>query len=202
MTDQTTRQDLEERIGQIESMLLEGRRGTQRYGWTMVLWGTAYLIATGWSLWSNRPLLAWSVTMTVAVCLSVVIGKKKARAKGGATSIAGRAMCALWVSIGTALFVFSFSVSISGHWEIHSFMAGIEALLGAAYLATGIFLRFKLYLVLGILWWAGAVASCFVPLPQVGWIFLGLTVFLIGSGVYLMILESRWANAPQRPAHV
>jgi len=202
MTDQTTRQDLEERIGQIESMLLEGRRGTQRYGWTMVLWGTAYLIATAWSLWSNRPPLAWSVTMTAAVCLHIAIAKMKAKAKGGATSIAGRAMTALWASIGIALFIFSFSVSISGHWEIHSFMAGIEALLGAAYLASGIFLRFKLYLFLGILWWAGAMTSCFVPLPQVGWIFLGLTVFLIGSGVYLMILESRGANAPQRAAHV
>lgn len=202
MTDQTNRQDLEERIGQIESMLMEGRRGTQRYGWSMVLWGTAYLVASAWSLWGNRPLLAWSVTMTAAVCLYVVIWRIKAKAKRGATSIASRAMAALWISIGIALFVFTFSVSISGHWEIHSFMAGIEALLGAAYLATGIFLRWKIYLFLGFLWWAGAVSSCFVSLPQVGWIFLGLTVLLIGTGTYLMILESHGANAPRRPAHV
>ena len=49
MTDEMDGKDLAERVRLIESMMAEGRHGTERWGWSFVLWGVAYLVATAWS---------------------------------------------------------------------------------------------------------------------------------------------------------
>ena len=41
-------QDLKDRLSLIESMIAEGRRTTESWGWTFLLWGVAYYIAIGW----------------------------------------------------------------------------------------------------------------------------------------------------------
>lgn len=38
MQDHTTEQELKERLSLIESMVAEGRRNTESWGWTFVLW--------------------------------------------------------------------------------------------------------------------------------------------------------------------
>ena len=45
MADQITERDLKDRLRLIESMIAEGRRTTENWGWTFVLWGVAYYIA-------------------------------------------------------------------------------------------------------------------------------------------------------------
>lgn len=199
MTDQLERQDIEERLEQIEKMLSEGRSSIQRGGWGLVLWGSAYLIATAWGMLTREWSLAWATTMIAAACITTVIARAKAK---GVRSFANRALCAIWGSIGGALWVFCGAVSATRHWELHSFIAAICALVGAGYLATGIFLRWHAQALLGILWWAAAVASCLVAGPQqIGWIFAVMDVAMIGFGIYLMILESRASRAMRRVAH-
>jgi len=49
----------------IETMVAEGRRTTESWGWTFVLWGVAYLGATAWAS-LGRSNLACPVTMIAA----------------------------------------------------------------------------------------------------------------------------------------
>jgi hypothetical protein len=109
MTDEMDGKDLAERVRLIESMMAEGRRRTARWGWTFVLWGVAYLVATAWAsglvggpVWAQH-LLAWPVMMIAA---SIVTGVGISRMKKGqpATTL-GRAIGATWAAMGISLFI-------------------------------------------------------------------------------------------------
>ena len=198
--DQANRHDLQERIELIEKMMLEARRTTEYWGWNFVLWGAAYLIATAWASTTQNPNIAWPVTMIVAGVTTMLISRRKNQSKP--RTVLGRAMMAIWVSMGAALFLFCFSTAFTGHWEIHTSTAAIETILGTANVASGILLRWRAQAFVGILWWAAAVATYMVPASQVGWIFIAITlVGMIGFGLYLMILESRAKSGAQKVAH-
>ncbi len=198
--EQANRQEWQERLELIEKMMLEARRTTEYWGWNFVLWGTAYLIAIAWTALGRMPSLAWPVTMIAAGVATAVIGRRKARTQPG--TVLGRAMMAIWVSIGWALFIFCFATSATGHWETHASLAAIESFLGAANMASGILLRWRAQASVGILWWAAAIATCFVSANQVGWIFIAITVVgMIGFGLYLMVLESKAKSGTQKVAH-
>jgi hypothetical protein len=185
--------EIQDRIALIESMMREGRRSTEYWGWNFLLWGIAYLVAVGWSSFlphGGGPLLAWPVTMIFAVLLTVGIARRRVR--GLPRTQSSRALQAIWTAMGFGIFVFAFPLAFSGHYQAQSFMAGIEAMLGIAHIASGMFLRWTAQMVVGALWWAAAVASCFVNGNGVAYIFLSATfVCNICFGIYLMILESR-----------
>jgi len=198
--EQTNRQDMQERFELIEKMMLEARRTTEYWGWNFVLWGTAYLIAIAWTALGRMPNFAWPVTMIAAGVATAVIARRKAHGKP--ETILGRAMRAIWMSMGLALFIFCFATSGAGHWDTHASLAAIECFLGAANMASGILLRWRVQASVGILWWAAAIATCFVSSNQVGWIFIAITLAgMIGFGLYLMILESRAKSCTQKVAH-
>src|SRR5665213_1488170 len=120
-TQQESQNELPSRIDLIESMMREGRRHTKYWGWTQVLWGTAYLIAIGWAHWLQRPDLAWPVTMIAAAVITIVVSSTRKRVQPPTTT--SRSIRAIWIAVGTALFLFCFSVGSSGHFEGHSFLA-------------------------------------------------------------------------------
>ena len=72
MPDETSSQDLQERISIIENMLAEGRRHTENWGWTFVFWGLAYYVAVAWSAWGHNA-LAWPITISIAVVITFAI---------------------------------------------------------------------------------------------------------------------------------
>ncbi len=186
-------QELTERIALIESMMQQGRKSTEYWGWNFVLWGVAYLVATAWSSLlpdAGGRQLAWPVTMLLAALLTTVIARRRMR--GQPRTERSRGIKATWMAVGSGIFVFAFPVAYSGHWEVHSFMAAIEVLLGVAHIASGTMLRWPAQVAVGGLWWAAAVTSCFVSANGVGFIFLGATfVCNIAFGIYLMVRESR-----------
>ena len=49
MTEKMPEQELKDRLNLIETMIAEGRRKTESWGWTFVLWGVAYYVAIAWS---------------------------------------------------------------------------------------------------------------------------------------------------------
>jgi hypothetical protein len=51
MTANAEELELKDRLSLIESMIAEGRRTTESWGWTFVLWGVAYYVAIAWSAW-------------------------------------------------------------------------------------------------------------------------------------------------------
>lgn len=119
-----TPNELLTRFELVEMMVQEGRRSTEYWGWTFVLWGAAYLIAIGWSYWSRQPNIAWPVTMITAMVITVAVSTKKKRAKP--QTPVSRAIGGIWSAVGTAIFIFCFAVGFSGHFELHSYIAAVR----------------------------------------------------------------------------
>jgi hypothetical protein len=191
--------EIGERIALIESMMRAGRKSTESWGWNFLLWGIAYLVAVGWSSLlphGGGPLLAWPITMIFAVLLTIAIARRRTRNQPRTEK--SRALQAIWTAMGWGIFVFAFPVAFSGHFQAQSFMAAIEVMLGIAHVASGTFLRWTTQIVVGALWWAAAVASCFVDGNGVGYVFLAATfVCMIGFGIYLMIRDKARAGEVQ-----
>jgi len=185
------REDLElnDRLQLIESMIAEGRRTTEKWAWTFVLWGVAYYVAIAWSAWGNAT-LAWPVTMIAA---SVVTGVVAGRIKSNkAKTTSGRAIGSVWMAMGFTLFALLMSLSVSGRYDLHVFVAIIGAMLGMANGISSMILRWKMQFACAGVWTATAVAACFTTDNQVSVIFLGAIFFCqIVFGIYGMIAESR-----------
>ncbi len=180
--------ELLSRIDLIETMMREGRRTIEYWGWTQVLWGAAYLIAIGWAQSTYRPQLAWPVTMIVAAIITIVVSSTKKRVHPATTT--SRSIRAIWIAVGTALFLFCFPVALSGHFELHSFITAVEVLLGVANFSSALILRWRVQLIVGLIWWAAAVVTCFVPAAWVIPILAAATLIgMIGFGLYLMVRE-------------
>jgi hypothetical protein len=191
MTEQETQEELLTRFELVERMVKEGRRSTEYWGWTFVLWGTAYLLATGWSYWFHMAGVAWSVTMIAAVLITVAVIQAKKK-RGMLSTTLSRSIISVWNAVGIALMIFCFSASLSGHAESHTFVAAIECFLGVANFASSQILRWPTQLFVALLWWVSAAATCFAPETAVAPIFIGATLIgMIGFGLYLMYCEHR-----------
>ena len=175
----------------VEMMVQEGRRSTEYWGWSFVLWGSAYLVAIGWSAWLGTPTIAWLVTMVTAtpVTALVIHSKKK---KGELRTTLSRSISAIWTAVGIALFIYCFGVSLSGRFEAHSYTAAIECLLGVSNFASSMILRWRGQCLVAVMWWVAAVATCFGPENAIGPIFIAATLIgQVGFGLYLMVSERR-----------
>jgi hypothetical protein len=189
MTENVDARELNDRLSLIESMIAEGRRKTESWGWTFVLWGVAYLGATAWATWGGSN-LAWPVTMIAAAIVTVVAIVRMKR--GQPETTLGRAIGAIWSAMGISLFILLISLAMSGRYEGHLFVAIIGAMLGMANAASSFILKWKMQFACAVVWLASAVAACFGTETQAGIAFLAATFFCqIVFGIYAMICESR-----------
>ena len=187
--DEMTKENLSERLGLIEAMISEGRRTTERWAWSFVLWGVAYYIAIVWASF-GRSQIAWPVTMVVAAIVTGVLAARVKRNQPGRTM--GRAISAVWTAMGTSLFVVLMGLSISGRYDAHTYMAIVGGMLAVANGTSGIVLRWKLQQVCALVWLATALASCFASETQLAVIFVTAIFFCqIVFGIYGMVAESR-----------
>src|SRR5271169_100681 len=102
MHDHTTEQELRDRLSLIENMIAEGRRSTERWGWTFVLWGVAYYVAIAWATWGHGA-LAWPVTMITAGVTTGILASRKTR--NWPETVKSRAIGSVWIAIGISLFL-------------------------------------------------------------------------------------------------
>jgi len=189
MTENNEAQELKDRLSLIESMIAEGRRTTESWGWVFVLWGVAYYIAILWAT-LGHTYWAWPVTMTSGCVLTMFIGIRKGRKQPG-TSI-GRAIAALWSAMGISMLLLFPALGISGRMDPHSFIAVVVAMLGATNAASSVILKWKAQFATAVVWWVAAVTACFGSELQLLIVFLA-AIFLcqIVFGIYAMISESR-----------
>jgi hypothetical protein len=182
-------QELLDRLDLIERMVLQGRRRTQYWGWSLALWGAGQLIAAAWAAFSHHPTLAWSVTM--AACGIVTgIGVAKKQAQEHFESLISRAVWAIWLSLGISLTLLGILGNYAGVFTPRSFEAVFFSLMGLTYVATGMILQWKVQTGIGLLWWGAAIVSIFGPVWLLGWMFL--VMILLGEivlGLYLMARE-------------
>lgn len=188
MQGDTTEQELKERLSIIERMIVEGRRTTESWGWTFVLWGVAFCLALAWSAWVHS-VWVWPATMLMAVIVTVVIASSKA-GNHPQTTLA-RAIGCIWIALGISMFVLFLALGLSGRLsDQHLFVAVISAILGMANGASGLILRWRIQFACAVVWWVTAVATCFASDTQSTIVFLG-AIFLcqIVFGVYGMIAD-------------
>lgn len=200
-TAESMPQDLKARLQLIENMIAEGRRSTQSWGWTFLLWGFAYYVAIFWATWSVRPWSwpaslfegnhwAWPITMFSTAALTVFIGVRQG--KGKPQTPAGRAISSIWFSIGISMILLFPALSIAGRIDHHSFIAIVCSMLGVANGACGMILRWRAELASACVWWIASVLACLGSEQQTITVFLG-AIFLCQFvfGAYAMALEAR-----------
>jgi hypothetical protein len=193
MTPDAEELDLKSRLSLIESMIAEGRRTTESWGWTFVFWGLAYYIAIAWTAVYHWP-WAWLVTMASAwvVCVVIIqIKKKNQSARRPGTTI-GRAIFAVWISMGVSLSLLLPALGFSDRFDQHIFVAIVAAMLGVANGASGIIIRWKAQIAAAVVWWVASVAACLGSDQQCSIVFL-VAIFLcqIVFGGYAMLMETR-----------
>ncbi len=190
MQEHTTEQELKDRLSLIEKMIFEGRRNTESWGWTFVLWGVVYYAAIGWSEWGHN-VWAWPATIMIGVVLTFA-GVFLTAGNHPATTL-GRAVGSIWIALGISMFLLFFSLGVTGRLaDQHLFAAVISAILGLANGASALILRWKVQLACAVVWWVAAVGTCFGSEAQSRIVFLA-AIFLcqIVFGIYGMIAEAR-----------
>ena len=188
MQDQTTAQDLKDRLALIETMIAEGRRTTESWGWTFVLWGMAFYVAIAWSTWGHSA-WAWPATMAAAVVVTVMLVSIKAGHEAETT--VGRAVGSVWLALGISMFLLFLSLGIAGRLtDPHLFIAVASGMLGMANATSALILRWKIQSGCAVVWWAASVAACFGTENQAVIVFLAaIFICQIAFGVYGMMGE-------------
>jgi hypothetical protein len=181
--------DLNDRLNLIESMIAEGRRTTESWGWTFVLWGVAYYVAIAWAAWGS-PSLAWPVTMTAAGVLTGLLASRSTGRRPGTTI--GRAMMAIWIAMGISTFLIMMSLGMTGRLDAHVSVAIVGAMLGMANATSSIILKWKMQFACAVVWWASAVTACFASESTTAIVFLA-AIFCcqIVFGIYAIACEAR-----------
>jgi hypothetical protein len=189
LTANAQEQDLKDRLSLIEAMIAEGRRTTESWGWTFVLWGVAYYVAIAWSTLGHGT-LAWPVTMVTASVLTGVLASRNASRRPETTI--GRAMMAIWLGMGISTFAVMLSLGIGGRLDLHIGVAIVGAMLGAANATSSIILKWKMQFACAVVWWTATVASVFSSEYQTAIEFLAAIFFCqIVFGIYAMISDAR-----------
>jgi O-antigen/teichoic acid export membrane protein len=200
MTANSEELELKDRLSLIESMIAEGRRTTESYGWTFVLWGVAYYVAIAWSSLCKYG-LAWPITMISAcVLMALIVWLRQSKCGYKPKTTKYRAISAAWISMAISMFVLLDALGFSGKLaDERIFVAVAATLVGTANATSSIILKWKLQFACAVVWWAAAVISCFGTGRQGSIAFL-IAIFLcqIVFGVYLMIRE---ANARRQGAN-
>jgi hypothetical protein len=193
MTANAEELELKDRLSLIESMIAEGRRGTESYAWTFVFWGLAYYVAIAWTAFNQWP-FAWLVTMGVAwvLCVAIIQRRKKNQVERRPGTTIGRAIFSIWIAMGVSLSLLLPALGFSGRFNQHVFVAIVAAMLAVANGASGMIIRWKAQIAAAIVWWAATVAACFGSDNQCMVVFL-VAIFLcqIVFGIYGMVCEAR-----------
>ena len=198
MQEETSPQELRERLALIERMILEGRRSTESWGWSFLLWGAAFYVALAWVRWWPSA-IAWPVTMICSFVLTLVIGLRQGT-KHPVTTI-GRAVTYIWTSVAISMLLLFPALGFSARIDQHSFVAVLGAMLGAANAASGLILRWKMQIACALVWWAVSVGACFGSRTGVLALFLAAIFFCqIVFGVHAMIREAQ-RSKPRGLAH-
>lgn len=191
MAQDAENRKLNDRLDLIQSMIAEGRRSTERWGWVFVLWGVAYYVAFAWSaVGRGQSWLAWPVTIIATGLLTWMIAGRRAR-NHPRTGI-GRTIGSIWRVTGSLLLILEMSLAYSGRLDNHVSLAIAGSMLALVNGASSVILRWRMQFACALVWLAAAEVACFGTATQ------GLIAFLVATffcqivfGIYAMMRESR-----------
>ena len=185
--------ELRERLELIEKMIASGRRQTESWGWTFLLWGIAFYVAialrhlthSGW---------AWPATMIAAGVITFLVAMRVKRSQPGTAM--GRMMCSIWIGLGISMFLLFMSMTFNHMLYERVFVAVVCAMLGMANSISGITLKWKMQIACALAWWSASVAACFLNAYQSFLVFLVAIFFCqIVFGIYAVVRDSKRRNS-------
>ena len=194
MQEPVNEQELKDRLSLIENMMAEGRCSTESWGWSFLMWGVAYYIATAWASLGHSK-WAWPVTMVAAGVITGVVGTRISQ--GHPETTLGRAVGSVWQVMGCTLFIVLVALSMSGRGDIHVIIAIIGGMLAVANGTSSLILKWKMQFACALVWLGAGVAGCFGSQDQAAIAFLVAVFFCqILFGIYAMTLDARRRRQP------
>jgi len=152
------RKEMLDRLKLIESMIAEGRRSTQRWGWSFLLWGIGPLFAMRWAAHWPHPGWAWPVTMGVCIVVNGLVVKARQR-RGEPETTTMRSVGAVWTCAGVTVVLLAVGAVWSGVVEFRCVYVALFALAAVAHGASSLILRWWPQFLAALVWWvAGAMA--------------------------------------------
>lgn len=189
----TTRDDLVQRIALMETMIAEGRQSTARFGWIFVFWGLVDVAGVGWEVLQPNFRWIWPITVSAGFVLQF-IGLALRRNSGNVCgkSIQSRSIAAIWSMMGLTILLYV-AAAIVQHkaWQT-AYIAAILMFVGMAHATSAIILRWRAQGFVAAVWWAGGIATYFIPRNYFLTLFVAEMVFgMILFGMYAMWLDRR-----------
>jgi hypothetical protein len=198
MDNGTTRDDLLQRVALMETMIAEGRRNTGRFGWIFVLWGLVCLGGDGWSYLQPHSVWVWPIVIGSGFVIQFVgIAMHRRSGHWSSDNIKSRSVAAVWRMMGIAIILYAAPAIVTHTIHQIAYIAAIFMFLGMAHATSAMILRWGAQGVVAGLWWAGGVATYFVPRDFVMTIYVvEMVCCMVLFGVYAMMLERRRAATP------
>jgi hypothetical protein len=191
--DGTTRDDLVQRVALMEEMIAEGRRNTGRFGWIFVLWGLVCLSAIGWSYLQPNGYWVWPILITSGFVIQFLgIAMHRRSGNWPSENLKSRSVAAVWRMMGIAIILYAAPAGVTHTIHQIAYIAAIFMFLGMAHAISAVILRWRAQGMVAALWWAGGVATYFVPRDYVIAIYVvEMVCCMVLFGVYAMWLERR-----------
>ena len=151
-----------DRLKLIETMMAEGRRSTQRWGWSFLLWGIGPLTAMLWAADWPHPDWAWPVTMGLCIIVNGLVLKARKR-RGEFETTTMRSVGAVWTCAGVTVLLLAFGAAWSGITEFRFLYAALFALAAVAHGASSLILRWWPQFLAALVWWLASILAFVVP---------------------------------------
>lgn len=170
-----------DRLKLIEAMMTEGRRSTQRWGWSFLLWGIGPLVAMYWTSHLGNSALAWPVTIFLCVIANGLVLKIR-RQRGESKTAVTRSLSAVWTCTGTTVLLLSFGAALTGMQNPRMIYAALFALAAAAQGASSLILRWWPQFLAALVWWVACAIAFVVPAARLQ--DLAMTALLLANVVF------------------
>jgi hypothetical protein len=191
--DETTREDLLQRLALMETMIAEGRRYTGRNSWIFVLWGLVDIVAMSWQhyLPHSGGRWAWPICLPTGAILSLAGKLIQLRSPGYSKNEACGRVMSVWSMTGSGMGIYIATAMITHFDWQYSYMAAILMMIGMAHGISAMLLRWPMQGLAAAVYWAGGVAIFAFNSGKatniIWWIEMGLVMIVFG--LYAMRVE-------------
>lgn len=161
--------ELQDRLKLIETMMEEGRKSTQSWGWSFLLWGLGPLLAMWWT--DRWPHAAWAWPVTMGLCILInglVLAARKRR--GISKTTTSRALAAVWRCAGATVLLLACGAVWSGAIELRALYVALFALAAVAHGTSSLILRWWPQFLAALVWWVAGALAFVVPAAELQWL--------------------------------
>ncbi len=157
-----------EQLAYIKNIMEETRREMGGYGGDFILWGILMIVGlvvtylhVVFRLYGPWTWVVWFVLVGTGWLLSIISFMKSKNRRG--TSHFTAIACRIWAGYGVAATILGFIGPMSGAYPPDYIVAVVAAVMGAAYLGTGLLFGSRWLQGFAIGWWGGSIVMFYNP---------------------------------------